>query len=82
MAAVTTSQYSTGESPPIKAGHREALPHLTSTCTGINTFIREKYETISGALEKSAAAHSAEPNSKAILQCLGLLFPAPIFVDA
>ncbi len=29
--------YSTGESPPIKAGHREFLPHLESTCTRFNT---------------------------------------------
>jgi hypothetical protein len=34
----------------------------------------EEYKTISGAWEKSAAADSAEPNSKAILQRLRLLF--------
>jgi hypothetical protein len=49
---------------------------------------KEEYETISGVWEKSAAADSAEPNSKAILQRLCLLFQAPIlfmrqcFVDA
>ncbi len=35
---------------------------------------KEENETISGAWEKSAAADSAEPNSKAILQHLRLLF--------
>ena len=33
----TTSWYPTGESPPIKAGHRETLPHLDTTCTRFNT---------------------------------------------
>ncbi len=40
-----------GESPPIKAGHWETIPHLESTCTRFNK--EEKYkeenETISGA---------------------------------
>jgi hypothetical protein len=26
------SRYSTGESPPIKAGHQETIPHLETTC--------------------------------------------------
>ncbi len=34
----TTSRYSTGESPPIKAGRPEATPHLATACGGINTF--------------------------------------------
>jgi hypothetical protein len=34
---VQTSWYSTGESPPIKAGHRGILPHLETTCTRFNT---------------------------------------------
>jgi hypothetical protein len=41
-AAGTTSSYNAGDSPPIKAGQREARPHLMSTCTESNTFIREK----------------------------------------
>ncbi len=30
--AGTNSPYSTGESPPIKAGHQETIPHLETTC--------------------------------------------------
>jgi hypothetical protein len=30
---VQTGRYSTGESPPIKAGHRGTISHLESTCT-------------------------------------------------
>jgi hypothetical protein len=37
---VQTSQYSTGERPPIKAGHREIPPHLETTCTRFNTSVR------------------------------------------
>ncbi len=47
--AGTTSRYGTGESPPIKTGQQEAMPHLTTACTESNTVIREQYETFSGA---------------------------------
>jgi hypothetical protein len=60
--AGTTSWYSTGESPYIKAERTEAMPHLATTCKENNT-IREKKEI----WEKSAAVDSAEPNSKRIL---------------
>jgi hypothetical protein len=39
---VQTSRYSTGESPPIKAGHRELLPHLESTCMRFNSSARRR----------------------------------------
>ncbi len=39
---VQTGQYSTGESLPIKAGHRELLRHLESTCTRFNTSARRR----------------------------------------
>jgi hypothetical protein len=35
--SVQTGRNSTGESPPIKAGHRGTIPHLGSTCTRFNT---------------------------------------------
>ncbi len=40
--------YSTGESPPIKAGHRELLPHLESTCTRFNTSARRRTRPSAG----------------------------------
>jgi hypothetical protein len=48
------------ESPPIKAGHWETIPHLETTCT---RFIINKEENvlISGTREKAAVADSAEP---------------------
>jgi hypothetical protein len=36
--AGTTRRYSAGESPPLKAGRPEAMPHLASACGGLNTF--------------------------------------------
>ncbi len=35
--AVTSSRYSTRESPPIKAGHWGTIPHSETTCTRFNT---------------------------------------------
>ncbi len=39
---VQTGRYSTGESPPIKAGHRELLPHLEFSCMRFNTSARRR----------------------------------------
>jgi hypothetical protein len=58
--AGTSSRYSTGESPPIKAGHRDLLLHLQTTCTRFN-INKEENVLISGTKEKSADADSAEP---------------------
>jgi hypothetical protein len=63
------SQYNGGESPPIKSGQPEAMPHLVIACKGIN-FIKETKEIISEVWEKSAAVDSAEPNIKRILLSL------------
>ncbi len=53
-------------------------PGSLDTCmNAVQHISKEDYETIRGAWEKSAAADSAKPNSKAILQRLCLLFPAP-----
>ena len=71
-----------GESPPIKAGQLEAMPHLISACTESNT-IREKEEIFSRDWEKSAAPDSAEPNSKEILLRLRQLSVCrQLFIDA
>ncbi len=64
--AGTTSRYSAGESPPIKAGRPEATPHLATARKGIKT-IWETKEIFIEVWEKSAAVDSAEPNSKWIL---------------
>jgi hypothetical protein len=64
--AGTISQYSARESPPIKAGRPEAMPHFATACKGINT-IWEMKEIFSEVWEKSAAVDSAELNSKGIL---------------
>ncbi len=45
---VQTGWYSMGESPPIKAGHRELLPHLESTCTRFNTSARRRKRPSAG----------------------------------
>ncbi len=45
---VQTGRYSTGESPPIKAGHRELLPHFESTCTRFNTSVRRRMRPSAG----------------------------------
>jgi hypothetical protein len=64
--AGTISQYSAGESPPIKAEWPVAMTHLATACGGINT-LWEKQQKISEVWEKSAAVDSAEPNSKEML---------------
>jgi hypothetical protein len=63
MAAGTNRRYSTGESPPIKAGHQETIPHLETTCE-IHHINEEQNVLISGTREKSAVGDFAEPNSK------------------
>ncbi len=60
-----------------KSRAQGGLASLDDYMNAIQHLIQEKDETINGAREKSAAADSAEPNSKAILQRLRLLFPAP-----
>jgi hypothetical protein len=58
--AGTNSRYSTGESPPIKAGHQGAIPHLETTCE-IHHINGEQNVLISQTREKSAVGDSAEP---------------------
>ncbi len=48
------------ESPPIKAGHWGAIPHLETTLMRFN-INKEENVLISGTWEKSAVADSAEP---------------------
>jgi hypothetical protein len=60
--AGTSSQYSTGESPPIKAGHQETIPHLETTCE-IHHIYEEQNVLISGTREKSAVGDSEIPPS-------------------
>ncbi len=45
---VQTSRYSTRESLPIKAGHRELLLHLETTCTRFNTLARRRTRPSAG----------------------------------
>jgi hypothetical protein len=45
---VQTGRYSTGESPPMKAGHRELLPHLESTCRRINISAKRRTRPSAG----------------------------------
>jgi hypothetical protein len=52
-------RYSTGESPPIKAGPGELIPLLETTCSRFN--INKENIFISGTREESAVADSAEP---------------------
>jgi hypothetical protein len=58
--AGASSRYSTGESPPIKAGHQETIPHLETTCE-IHHINEEENLLIRGTREKSAVGDSAEP---------------------
>ncbi len=45
--AGTSSRYSRGESPPIKAGHWGTIPHLETTCSRFN--ISKRRRTCSSA---------------------------------
>ncbi len=58
--AGTNSLYSTGKSPPIKAGWQELPPHWETTCE-IHHINEEENVLISGTREKSAVGDSAEP---------------------
>ncbi len=58
--AGTNSWYSTGESPPIKAGQQHLLPHLETTCE-IHHIHEEENVLISWTREKLAVKDSAEP---------------------
>ncbi len=72
--AGTNSRYSTGESPPMKAGHRELLPHLESTCTRFNTSARRRTRPTAGPERSQQLQIPPSLNSKAILQRVRLLF--------
>ena len=48
------------ESPLIKAGHWENIPHLETTCSRFN-INKDKNVLISGTREESAVGNSAEP---------------------
>ncbi len=66
QAAGTSSQYITGESPPIKAGHWGTIPHLESTCTRFNTSARRRM--------RPSAGPERSQQLQAILQQVRLLF--------
>ncbi len=73
--AAISSRYSTGESPPIKAGQLELTPHLETTCK-IHHINEEEKVLISGTREKSAVGDSAPAETVSRL----LTFPAlPVF---
>ncbi len=59
--AGANSWYSTGETPPIKAGHQGTIPHLVTTCE-IHHINEEQKVLTSETREKSAVGDSAEPN--------------------
>ncbi len=72
--AGTNSRYITGESPPIKAGHRELLPHWESTCMRFNTSARRRTRLSAGPVRSQQLQIPPSLNSKAILQRDCLLF--------
>jgi hypothetical protein len=72
--AGTSSRYSMGESPPIKAGHGKLLPHLESTCARFNTLARRKTRPSAGPERSQQLQILPSLNSKAILQRVCLLF--------
>ncbi len=72
--AGTSSRYSTGESPPIKAGHWETIPHLESTCTQFNTSARRRTRPSAGPERSQQLQIPPSLNSKAILQRVRLIF--------
>ncbi len=61
------------ESPPIKAGHRELLPHLESTCMRFNTSARRRTRPSAGPERSQQLQIPPSLNSKAILQQARLL---------
>ncbi len=72
--AGTISRYSMGESPPIKAGLKELIPHLESTCTRFNTSARKRTRSSAGPERSQQLQIPPSLNSKAILQRIRLLF--------
>ncbi len=63
--AGTTSRYSTGERPPIKAERPEPSDHLRSTCLRINTIYEDLNESSSARLGGSQQLEILpSPNSK------------------
>ncbi len=44
----TSSRYSMGEGPPIKAGHWGTIPHLETTCSRFNTSTRRRTSSSAG----------------------------------
>ncbi len=72
--ASTSSRYSTGESLHKKAGHREFLPHLESTCTRFNTSARSRTRPSVGHERSQQLQIPPSLKSKAILQQVRLLF--------
>jgi hypothetical protein len=72
--AGTSSRYNTGESLHKKAGHREFLPHLESTCTRFNTSARRRTRPSAGHERSQQLQISPSLNSQAILQRVRLLF--------
>ncbi len=72
--AGTSSRYSTGESPPIKAGHWGTIPHLESTCTRFNTSARRRTRPSAGPERSQQLQILPSLNSKAVLQWIRLLF--------
>jgi hypothetical protein len=70
-------RYSTGESPPIEAGHLELLPHLESTCTQFNTSTTKRKRPSAGPERSQQLQIPPSLNRKAILLRARLLFPFP-----
>ena len=70
----TSSRYSTGESPHIKAGHRELLLHLETACTRFNTSARRRTRPSAGHERSQQLQILPSLNSQAILQRVRLLF--------
>ncbi len=63
--AGTTGRYSTGETPPIKAGRPESSDHLRSTCTRVNTIYEDLIDSSSARLGGSQQLEILpSPNSK------------------
>ncbi len=63
--AGTTSRYSTGETPPIKAERPDPSDHLRSTCLRINTIYEDLNESSSARLAGSQQLEILpSPNSK------------------
>ncbi len=83
--AGTNSRYSTGESPPIKAGHWGTIPHLESICTQFNTSAQRRTRPSAGPERSQQLQILPSLNSKAILQRVRLHFllrqhwRAPVF---